>query len=143
MVQYKTMYGRDGELFVFRKSILLATAQTFVCPVSRDVQLIDSSGMSGDVVTGYTFQLIINDVTIEDEIGAKEIVRETQEGKHSEYSFQGIYDRYDGYKERIVIRQCTARSMDLYGLVNGFILSWTFNAILSEDQLKQIWEVSR
>jgi hypothetical protein len=99
--------------------------------------------MSGDVVTGYTFQLIINDVTIEDEIGAKEIVRETQEGKHSEYSFQGIYDRYDGYKERIVIRQCTARSMDLYGLVNGFILSWTFNAILSEDQLKQIWEVSR
>ena len=122
--------GENGELFLYRSGILFATAERFTA-------LIEESSDSG-ASTGYRIRLILNGVTIADEIGAKTHIHAIQTGDSPTFDFQGQMKRVDGWAERVIFRQCVpVGAVDIPGMVSGYVDTMAFAVNELPEQTKK------
>ena len=129
----KAIYGREGEngkLYLYLHDTLFATAEYFTALIEE----VQGSG----VVYGHRIQLILNGLTILDEVGAKEMLYDMQiKDGGIAFDFEGLMKRRDGHKERVIFRRCIPiGAIDIPGLASGFMesLALTVNSIPDKTQ---------
>jgi hypothetical protein len=111
----KLIYGRGGKMYLADDhGVLFAEAERFNAQLSRT----DASAQ---------IRLTLEDITIVDEITAREILRQLQIGEVPGFSFQGMFKRRDNMTERIVFTDCVIiGSFELAAFVSGSIDIMTF-----------------
>ncbi|GHU47360.1 hypothetical protein FACS1894120_5320 [Clostridia bacterium] len=131
MTPNKIISGKDGVLHLYSKKIHFADAERFT------LQLIETT--NGDVSTGQKLYMVVQDITVRDEISTSELINEMLSGGISDIAFQGKYRTHDGFAERVIFRNCvTCGSFDVMQLANGYLDAWAFWVNASDKEFEQL-----
>ena len=127
----KLIIGKDGELHLYSNGIHFANAERF------NIQMLEKS--NGETVTGQRLYMVVQDITVTDEISAEELINELLNGGMSDIAFQGKYKTRDGFAERVIFKNCiTCGSFEVTQLAKGSLDAWAFWVNATEKELEQL-----
>ena len=118
---HKSIIGKDGRMFIFRKGILFATVRTFNAHIiEATTAFAPVGGYAQNILTGHKVLLLLGEIEIEDASEAQAYVEDIMQGKIPVFDFQGIAKRKDGYGQKIIFRDCMVNSaIDIGQLLSG------------------------
>jgi hypothetical protein len=127
----KPIIGKDGSLHLYSKGIHFADAERFT------LQLLDMA--DGGAGTGKRLYMVVEEITVTDEISATELIEELLSSGMSDIAFQGKYRTRDGFAERVIFRNCvTCGTFDVAQLARGGLDAWAFSVNATEKELKKL-----
>ena len=123
--------GKDGQLHLYSKGIHFADAERFTLQALE----MEKDGVS----SGQRLYMVVQDITITDEISAADLIDELINGGITDIAFQGKYRTRDGFAERVIFRNCsTCGSFEVVQLAKGRLDAWAFWVNATEKELEQL-----
>ena len=138
--------GKDGQIFATTsqgKQVCLGSVTDFQATINvmnKDYQPIGSV-LSFAVNTGYSIQLTMNEVVIQDDVLLGELLDEVAQGYMPIFDFQGKLSRRDGSTHRQVFRNCVPdKTVNLLTITPGTITErkWSFRVNVAPELIDRL-----
>ncbi len=138
--------GKDGQIFATTsqgKQVCLGSVTDFQATINvmnKDYQPIGSV-LSFAVNTGYSIQLTMNEVVIQDDVLLGELLDEVAQGYMPIFDFQGKLSRRDGSTHRQVFRNCVPdKTVNLLTITPGTITErkWSFRVNAAPELIDRL-----